>query len=216
MVPNDFKREGYYYNVFNNHHHLNPKTTKQGKYGYNRSEVISKMGNLSSNYNIAGGQVEPDFYRQIDDLENYVTNNKRAPVHERSYRTNSVMHSMSGGPFMPPHQFIVNSGPSFVQDRIVVNEFDVEWFIRHALKWDDIYVSSYNQLEDVKERVTKFLANFNGIHDYDVYRGGGSYSRMTYFPWEDFELFQALENCRVQEEEMLLHLSRIPDDTLIY
>ncbi len=69
---------------------------------------------------------------------------------------------------------------------MIVNEFDIEQFVRYALKWDDLYVSSYNQIEDVKERITRFLANFNGIYDYDVYRGGGSHSTMTYFPWEDY------------------------------
>ena len=46
MVPNDFKRDGYYYNVFNTHHHLNPTHTKPSKYGYNRSEAVQKQGNL--------------------------------------------------------------------------------------------------------------------------------------------------------------------------
>ena len=55
MVPNEFKKEGFYYNSFNKHHHLNPKYTKPGKYGYNRSEVINRHGNLASQYNIAGG-----------------------------------------------------------------------------------------------------------------------------------------------------------------
>jgi hypothetical protein len=49
----------------------------------------------------------------------------------------------------------------------------MEHFIKHALKWDDVFVKSYSQLEDVKEWVTKFLQSFNGIHDGDVYRGGG-------------------------------------------
>lgn len=68
----------------------------------------------------------------------------------------------------------------------------------------------------MKERIKRFLANFNGIADHDVYKGGGSKSMMTYFPWEDYQIFQMLENCRINEEEMLLNLSRIPDDTLVY
>ena len=60
-----------------------------------------------------------------------------------------------------------------------------------------------------------FLKNFNGIHDSDVYRGGGK-APINYFPWEDFEIFQALDNCRINEEEMMLNISRIPDECLMY
>lgn len=98
----------------------------------------------------------------------------------------------------------------------MVNEFDIEWFIKQAIKWDDLFVTSWNQIEDVKERINKFLANFHGHNDFDVYMGNGSRTAMTYFPWEDYQIFQVLENCRVNEEEMLLNLSRIPDDTLMY
>lgn len=63
--------------------------------------------------------------------------------------------------------------------------------------------------------MTKFLANFNGIADHDVYRGGGKFF-MNYFPWEDQDIFNKLESCRINEEEMLLKLSKIPDDTLMY
>jgi len=55
MVPNEFKKEGVYYNAFNRNGHLIPKHTKPGKYGYNRSEVIESLGNLKSQYNLAGG-----------------------------------------------------------------------------------------------------------------------------------------------------------------
>ena len=63
MVPNQFKDAGHYYNAHNNHWHLNPKHTKPGKYGYNRADAINSMGNLKSQYNMAGGEVEPDFQR---------------------------------------------------------------------------------------------------------------------------------------------------------
>jgi hypothetical protein len=54
------------------------------------------------------------------------------------------------------------------------------------MKWDDTYVNSYNQIEEVKLRIKKFLAHFNGIHDFDVYKGGGSRTLLTYFPFEDY------------------------------
>lgn len=114
--------------------------------------------------------------------------NKRGPVYETAFKTNKVVHHVAGGPFMPSHSYVVNTGPSAYEDRIAVNEFDMEQFIRYSTKWDDMYVRSNSQVEDVKERITRFLANFNGIHDADVYRGGGK-GLMTYFPWEDFEIF---------------------------
>lgn len=64
--------------------------------------------------------------------------------------------------------------------------------------------------------MTKFLSNFNGIADHDVYRGGGSKFFMNYFPWEDQDIFNHLESVRINEEEMLLKLSKLPDDTLMY
>lgn len=39
---------------------------------------------------------------------------------------------------------------------------------------------------------------------------------MNYFPWEDQDIFNKLENCRINEEEMLMKLSKIPDETLMY
>lgn len=64
MVPIDFRERGHYYNAYNKHHFLNPKMTKPGKYGYNRSEELEKHGNLKSIHNIAGNnQVDPDFYK---------------------------------------------------------------------------------------------------------------------------------------------------------
>ena len=84
MVPNEFKNTGFYYNTFNKHHHLNPKHSKPSKYGYNRSEVLQRQGNLKSQHNLTG-KVDVDFGKQIDDLENYVIHNRRGPVLERSY-----------------------------------------------------------------------------------------------------------------------------------
>lgn len=75
-----------------------------------------------------------------------------------------------------------------MEDRVVVNEIDTEYFIKQALKWDDLFVNSYNQLEEVKERVTKFLSTFNGVTDADVYKGGGK-APLHYFPWDDYEIF---------------------------
>lgn len=87
MVPNEFKHQGTYYNSMNKHFHLNPKHTKPGKYGYNRDQALSQpsMSNLKGQYDLAGAQLQPDFHRQIDDLENYITHNKWAPIMERSY-----------------------------------------------------------------------------------------------------------------------------------
>lgn len=84
MVPNEFKNQGYYYNAYNQHHHLNPKLTKPSKYGYNRSEVLERQGNLKSQHNLTG-KADVDFTKQIDDLENYAVHNRRGPVLERSY-----------------------------------------------------------------------------------------------------------------------------------
>jgi len=91
MVPNDFRQSGHYYNALNKHHHLNPKMTKPNRYGYNRSNVLEKHGNLKSQQNLTG-KIEPDFSKQIDDLENYAVHNRRGPVLERNYSTNKVVH----------------------------------------------------------------------------------------------------------------------------
>jgi hypothetical protein len=40
-----------------------------------------------------------------------------------------------------------------IEENIVTSEVDVEFYIKKALRWDDLFVSSYNQLENVKERV---------------------------------------------------------------
>jgi hypothetical protein len=44
--------------------------------------------------------VEPDFNKQISDLENYMLHNKRGPVQERSYTSNRVIHHYPGGSFV--------------------------------------------------------------------------------------------------------------------
>ena len=156
----------------------------------------------------------PDFYSQIDDLENYVVHNKRAPINQREVKRHRVVHHVAGGPFAVPHSFMVETAPAQITDRFVVNEFDIEWFLKQAIRWDDLFVSTNNQIEDVRERITRFLANMNS-HGEDQRVYGGS-KAVSYFPWEDHDIWQVLENAKINEEEMILCLSRIPDDTLMY
>ena len=68
-----------------------------------------------------------------------------------------------------------------------MNEFDIEWFLKQAIRWDDLYVHTSNQIEDAKERISRFLANMNS-HGEDARTYGGS-KLVSYFPWEDHEIW---------------------------
>ena len=137
MIPIDFRQKGMYYNVQNKHHYLNPKTTNPGKYGYNRAEALERNGNLKSQYNIAGGPVDSDFNRQLTDLENYAVHNKGNPTLQRTFKSQQVMHNVNGYPY-----YSYSVIPSMMEERLMVNELDVEQYIRRAVNWDDLFVRS--------------------------------------------------------------------------
>jgi hypothetical protein len=58
--------------------------------------------------------------------------NKRGPVLERTYKSQSVIQHMPGGSFGggygSPSNFY--HSPSMIEERMTVNEYDVDWFVR--------------------------------------------------------------------------------------
>jgi len=127
---------------------------------------------------LAGGEFDPGFPKQVDDLENYLLHNRRGAVATHTYKTNRFSYG-----FGPTVSY--DMGPSY-SESYQLNEIDLESYIKQATKWDEVFVRSSGQIEQAKQRINKFLQHFNGVTDVDVY---GAHNMFNYFPWDDFEIF---------------------------